>query len=179
MQKRGEPNLNPGFFGLHFHTALIEDLYTSHSRGGVQVKKTMNRAGYLCRDGHEVLDNEGIPREVIYFFIHGARLCIPVEEITGVIGRGTTGVIRRIKQNWMEYLGGEAGTVSVSRSGKALNILLVNGDRFTLSLESLRNVLSFKERIAPIMELHAVNGKRHLNNHILTDFSGPLSPCTA
>lgn len=139
----------------------------------------MKRAGFLCRDGHEVLDGEGVPREVVFLFIHGARLCIPVEELTSVITRGTTGSVRRIKQNWMEYLGGEAGSISLSRSGKALNILLVNGDWFTLSLESLQDVLSFRERAAPIMEFHAGSGKRYPPNRLLTDFAEPLSPCPA
>jgi len=139
----------------------------------------MKKAGYLCRDGHEVLDGEGVPREVVFLFIHGARLCIPVDELLGVIENGTICPVRSVKQNWMEYLGREAGTATLSRSGRALNISLVNGDRFTLSLESVRDVLSFKERIAPIMEVFFRSEKKYTRNHLLTDFAGPLSSCPA
>jgi len=141
--------------------------------------ETMKRAGFLCRDGHEVLDGDGIPREVIFLFIHGARLCIPLGELLDAIARGTQVSVRTVKKNWMEYLGREAGTVSLSQSGRALNISLINGDRFTLSLESLREVLSYRERAAPIMEFFPKAGKRYTHNHLLTDFAGALPSCTA
>jgi hypothetical protein len=139
----------------------------------------MKKAGYLCRDGHEVLDGEGVPREVVFLFIHGARLCIPVDELSDVIENGSICPVKRVKQNWMEYLGREAGTASLSRSGRALNISLVNGDRFTLPLESVRDVLSFRERFAPIMEVFPGTEKKYTHNHLLTDFVGPLSSCPA
>ncbi|MBP7121194.1 MAG: hypothetical protein KBA49_08160, partial [Methanolinea sp.] len=113
----------------------------------------MQRAGYLTRDGKKVLDSDGIPCEILELTIFGARLCMLIDEVKGAIQRGTPAGVVRIKQNWMEYLGGKAGNAQVSRSGKALNIELVNGDRFTLSLDSLIGVINYRERYARIMEL--------------------------
>ncbi|MCQ8893139.1 MAG: hypothetical protein NQU46_00665 [Methanolinea sp.] len=139
----------------------------------------MKRAGYLSRDGREVLDAQGIPCEVVDLYIHGARLSISIDELRDAIERGALACVRRVKQNWMEYFWGEAGRAGISRSGKALNIELVNGDRFTLSLASLRGILSYQEKNAPIMELPSRVPPKVTRNHVLADFSGPVSPCPA
>lgn len=135
----------------------------------------MQRAGYLTRDGKKVLDSDGTPREVLELNIFGARLCMLIDEVKGAIQRGTPAGVVRIKQNWMEYLGGKAGDAQVSRSGKALNIDLVNGDRFTLSLDSLIDVLNYRERFARIMELPPAPYQETARDHAITDFSMPLS----
>lgn len=140
---------------------------------------TMRRAGYLCRNGYRVLDGEGVPREVVLLYIHGARLCIPVDDLSAILEQGVTGSVWKVKQNWMEYLGGEAGKAAPSRSGKALNITLANGDRFTVSLESLQDVLSFREKGAPVMELPEERGAGQPRDHVLWDFAKIPSPCPA
>ncbi|MDI9632922.1 MAG: hypothetical protein QFX32_02565 [Methanolinea sp.] len=140
---------------------------------------TMRRAGYLCRNGYRVLDGEGVPREVALLYIHGARLCIPVDDLSAILEQGATVTVWKVKQNWMEYLGGEAGKAAPSRSGKALNITLGNGDRFTVSLESLRDVLSSRERVAPVVELPEERGIGQPRNHVLWDFAKVPSPCPA
>lgn len=143
----------------------------------------MQRAGYLTRDGKKVLDSDGVPCEILELHIFGARLCMLIDEVKGAIQRGTPAAVVRIKQNWMEYLGGKAGNAQVSRSGKALNIELVNGDRFTLSLDCLSEVLNYRERCARIMELSPQLPQETPRNRLITDFSMPLqsyySPDTA
>jgi len=74
----------------------------------------------------------------------------------------------------MEYLGGKAGNAQVSRSGKALNIELVNGDRFTLSLDSLIGVINYRERYARIMELSPLPPQETARDRLITDFTMPL-----
>lgn len=133
----------------------------------------MQRAGYLSRDGKKVLDGEGIPREVLELTIHGARLCILVDELVNTLQRGTSAGVEKIKQNWMEYLGGRVGSAQVSRSGKALNIELVNGDRYTLSLDSIREVLGYRERVVQIMELPVARPLVASRDHRITDYCMP------
>ena len=137
----------------------------------------MQRAGYLTRDGKKVLDGEGIPREVLELNIFGARLCILIDDLHIALQRGTPARVERIKANWMEYLGGQAGIAHPSRSGKALNIELVNGDRYTLSLESIREVLGYRERIARIMELPPLPQHEGARDRLITDYFLPIQTC--
>lgn len=134
----------------------------------------MQRAGYLTRDGKKVLDSDGIPCEILELTIFGARLCMLIDEVKRSIQRGTPAAVVRIKQNWMEYLGGKAGNAQVSRSGKALNIELVNGDQFTLSLDSLIEVTNYRERYARIMELSPLPPQETARDRLITDFTMPL-----
>ncbi|MCU0631618.1 MAG: hypothetical protein MUC66_01420 [Methanolinea sp.] len=136
----------------------------------------MQRAGYLSRDGKKVLDADGIPREILDLHIYGARLCILIDDLIHSIQKGTSASVERVKQNWMEYLGGQAGKARVSRSGKALNIELVNGDRYTLSLDSLREVLGYRERVARIMELPPTLQQEGARDRLITDYCLPLPP---
>lgn len=135
----------------------------------------MQRAGYLSRDGKRVLDEDGVPREILELNIYGARLCILIDDLIAAIQEGTAAPVERVKQNWMEYLGGQAGRVQVSRSGRALNIYLMNGDRFTLSLDSLREVLGYRERAARIVELPPLPPQEAARDHLITDYCRPLS----
>ncbi|OPX66282.1 MAG: hypothetical protein A4E37_02234 [Methanoregulaceae archaeon PtaB.Bin056] len=136
---------------------------------------TMQRAGYLGRDGKKVLDADGIPREILELNIYGARLCMLTDDLFAALKNGNSACIWRIKQNWMEYLGGQAGRAQVSRSGRALNIELVNGDRYTLSLDSLREVLGYRERVAQIVELPTLSIQESTRDHLITDYCRPLS----
>lgn len=113
----------------------------------------MKKAGYLRREGWKVLDGEGIPREILELHIHGATLGVCLDELLAALNQGTPARIMRIKQNWMPYLGGQAGSARISRSGKALNLDLTSGDRFTLALDAVWGVISRTERYAGIAEL--------------------------
>jgi hypothetical protein len=136
----------------------------------------MRKAGYIQKSGWEVLDSEGVPREVLELRIHGATLCIRLEELSGTIAGGLTASVERIRQNWMQYLEGIAGTARLSRSGRALNIELVNGDMFTVALESLKAVLSMEERYATVVEIPVRTIQDATRNHHITEYYGLFSP---
>jgi hypothetical protein len=136
----------------------------------------MERAGYLQRNGLTVLDEEGVPREIVELRIHGATLGMRLAGLHDLLSGGFSASVERIRQNWMQYLDGTAGNASISRSGRALNIELVNGDRFTLSLDSLRAVLTRDERFAPIAELPHRTVPALPRDHTITEYSGLFSP---
>jgi hypothetical protein len=136
----------------------------------------MKRAGYLQRNGLTVLDEEGVPREIVELRIHGATLGMRLAGLHDLLSGGFSASVERIRQNWMQYLDGTAGNASISRSGLALNIELVNGDRFTLSLDSLRAVLTRDERFAPIAELPPRALQNLPRDHTITEYSGLFSP---
>ena len=136
----------------------------------------MRRAGYLQRNGLTVLDEEGIPREIVELRIHGATLGMRLAGLHDLLSGGFSASVERIRQNWMQYLDGIAGSANISRSGRAVNIELVNGDRFTLSLDSLKAVLSRDERFAPIAELPPRAVRNIPRDHTITEYSGIFSP---
>jgi hypothetical protein len=113
----------------------------------------MNKAGYLQRAGCVVLDDQGIPCEIVALQIRGIRLGIRVTDFSAALSGRFAARVERIHQNWKPYLGGVAGMASRSRSGKALNIELIDGSLFTVSLDSAGFVLSRRERYASVAEV--------------------------
>jgi uncharacterized protein YaiE (UPF0345 family) len=138
----------------------------------------MKKAGYIERGGLSALDEEGVPREMIGLHIQGTTYGIRADALIGVITGAMTARIERIERNWKEYMGGYAGRVQVSKSGKALNIELSKGNRFTVSLDSVRRVMVKRERFATIVEIPAGIPFIMKKNRLITEF-GELShhPC--
>jgi hypothetical protein len=122
-------------------------------------QKMMQKAGYLERNGRSALDDEGIPCEIVEIRIHGARYGIRVGELRRALNGGVSVRMERLRQNWKPYLGGIAGLIERSRSGRALNIEMIGGARFTLSLDSVCSVLSRKERFASVFEIPVLGGR--------------------
>ncbi|MDD1718455.1 MAG: hypothetical protein LUQ25_00215 [Methanoregulaceae archaeon] len=113
----------------------------------------MKKAGYLERNGRMALDDEGKPCEIVEIRIDGSRFGIRVPEMRRAI-RGELSVrVERLHQNWKPYLGGIAGLAHRSRSGRALNVEMIGGDAFTLSIDAVCAVLSRKERFASVFEI--------------------------
>jgi hypothetical protein len=138
-------------------------------------ERSVRKAGYILRDGWKVLDREGIPREVLALHIHGATLGMCLDTLCRSLREGSAVPVERVKKNWMPYLAGLAGTATVSRSGKALNIELVNSDRFTLSLDALYGVINRTERYASVAELPRSAAEPAPRNRLITDYASTLS----
>ncbi|MDD1711794.1 MAG: hypothetical protein LUQ69_01340 [Methanoregulaceae archaeon] len=140
----------------------------------------MKKAGYIERGGLSALDEDGIPREMISLSIHGTIYGIRAEALIRVITGAMNARIERIERNWKECVGGYAGRVRVSKSGKALNIELSAGCRYTVSLDSVRRVMVKRERFATIVEIPAGIPSVMKKNHLITEF-GEFShhPCTS
>lgn len=139
----------------------------------------MKKAGYIERGGLSALDEDGVPREMIGLHIHGITYGIRADALIQVITGAVNARIERIERNWKDYMGGYAGRVQVSKSGKALNIDLSRGDRYTVSLDSVRRVMVKRERFAIIVEIPAGIPIMMKKNRLITEF-GELShhPCT-
>jgi len=111
------------------------------------------KAGYLQQNGYAALDEDGLPQEIVELNIHGIRFGIRLRELKGALHGETPARVERVFHNWQQYLGGIAGLARVSRSGKALNIDLVEGGRFTVSLDSLITALSRRGTFASVGEI--------------------------
>jgi hypothetical protein len=134
----------------------------------------MKKAGYIERGGLSALDEDGVPREMIGLHIHGTTYGIRADALVRVFTGATTLRIERIERNWKEYMCGFAGRAQVSKSGKALNIELSGGNRYTVSLDSVRRVIVKRERFATIVEIPDTTAFTMKKNRLITEF-GDLS----
>jgi hypothetical protein len=132
----------------------------------------MQKAGYIRRNGWSAIDNAGVPWEMLEVRIHGATLAIRFEDLVEMLSGGIAARVERIGRNWMDYIGGLAGLARISKSGKAINIDLVCGDRFTVSLESVRAVIDRKERHAAVAEVPSQARAPSVRNRLISEFSG-------
>lgn len=134
----------------------------------------MQQAGYLQLNRQPVLDEDGHPLDIIELHLYGARLGIRVRELREALRAGISVRVEKIRWNWMAYPGGTAGRAQVSKSGKALNIELRNGERFTLALDALSDVLGYRQRSASVAALPPRMISPVARNRRITDYSpGP------
>jgi len=113
----------------------------------------ISKAGYFQQNGYVALDDEGLPTQIAELNIHGTKYGIRLDELKDALIGHHPARVERIFQNWQQYLGGIVGLAHISRSGKALNIELVEGGRFTVSLDSLVSALSRRGVYASVGEI--------------------------
>lgn len=130
----------------------------------------MKNAGYLQLNRRPVLDEDGIPLDILELYLYGTKLCIRVNELRNALRSGVSARVEKIQWNWMAYTGGSAGNARVSKSGKALNIELRNGERFTVALDSLHAVLCSRERYASVAALPSSMTEPIARNRLITDY---------
>jgi hypothetical protein len=130
----------------------------------------MKRAGYVQVNRRPVLSEEGVPLGILELHIYGARLCIRLGELREALYNGSVARVERIQWNWMAFIGARAGAAQVSKSGRALNIDLFNGERFTLALDSLQAVISCREKFASVAVLPPRFPENATRNRRITDY---------
>jgi hypothetical protein len=111
------------------------------------------KAGYIQQNRYAALDDEGMPNQIAELNIHGIKYGIRLDELKEALYGRHPARVERVFQNWQQYLGGIAGLARISRSGKALNIELIEGGRFTISLDSLVSALSRRGMYASVGEI--------------------------
>lgn len=132
----------------------------------------MKQAGYIQLNRRPVLGEDGAPLDILELHICRIRLCIRIHEIRAAVSKGTSARVEKLKWNWMAYTGGTVGCAQVSKSGKALNIDLHNGERFTLALDALHAVISCRERYASVAALPPRILPVEVRNRLITDYTG-------
>jgi hypothetical protein len=132
----------------------------------------MKQAGYIQLNRRPVLGEDGAPLDILELHICRTRLCIRIHEIRTAVSKGTSARVEKLKWNWMAYTGGIVGCAQVSKSGKALNIDLYNGERFTLSLDALNAVISCRVRYASVAALPPRIQPVGVRNRLITDYTG-------
>ena len=113
----------------------------------------LKKAGYVQACRRVMSDCNGQKNSIIEVIIHGTRFGIRLPELYQAMAGIHSGRIEPIRNNSQSCLCGTAGVVFVSSAGKAVNIELNNGDRFTVSIRSLRHVLAHYARYAPLYSI--------------------------
>ena len=130
----------------------------------------MKRAGYIQLNRRPVLDEDGIPVDILEIHVCSTQLCIRSYELRDSLHSGSPARVEKLKWNWMAYIGGIAGLARVSKSGKALNIDLTNGERFTVARDALQAVLCNRERFASVAVLPPRIPAMPVRNRLITDY---------
>ena len=121
----------------------------------------MRKAGFIQHARTYTIDDDGRPNATIELSIRGYRYGIRVDDIRAALDIGLTARVERIRQNWQPYFAGVAGTAQRSRSGRALNIEMSGGARFTVSLDAVRAVLARSEVFAAVAEIPGFSPSPH------------------
>jgi hypothetical protein len=116
----------------------------------------MRKAGFIERNGRTALDEDGTPCEIIEVRIAGTRYAMRASELRRAVNSNISARVERLRQNWKPYLGGISGLALRSRSGRALNLDMISGDKFTISLDAVCAVLTRRERYAVVFAIPAV-----------------------
>jgi hypothetical protein len=113
----------------------------------------LQKAGYMQKAKTVTIDEEGIPREIIELVLEGRRFGIVLEDLKRAIRGKFSARTFRLRINWKQYVSTTAGLVYLSYSGKALNIELIDGARYTVSLDSLKSLMCRRSSYAPVARL--------------------------
>lgn len=113
----------------------------------------LDKAGYMQKARAITIDEDGIPAEIIEIVVDGRRFGIRIEELRDAIRGRVSARTFRLRINWKQYVSTTAGLAYLSYSGKALNIEFMDGNRYTVSLDSLKSLLTRRSSYAPVARL--------------------------
>ncbi|NLV26415.1 MAG: hypothetical protein GXY48_04515 [Methanomicrobiales archaeon] len=113
----------------------------------------LEKAGYMQKAKTVTIDEDGFPTEIIELVLDGIRYGISLEDLKKAIRGHVSARTYRLRINWKQYISATAGLAYLSGSGKALNIEFIDGNRYTVSLDSLKSLLSRKSSYAPVARL--------------------------
>ncbi|WP_373838488.1 hypothetical protein [Methanospirillum sp.] len=113
----------------------------------------LEKAGYMQKAKTVTIDEDGLPTEIIELVLEGKRFGIVMEDLKCAIRRRISARTFRLRINWKQYVSTTAGLVYLSYSGKALIIELIDGTRYTVSLDSLKSLMCRRSSYAPVARL--------------------------
>ncbi|HDQ07564.1 MAG TPA: hypothetical protein ENN44_02105 [Methanoculleus sp.] len=113
----------------------------------------MEKAGFLAVNRYNAVDANGDECTILTCTLCGTRFGVRVGEVSQACGGLLSARVEPLRNRQGQVLLGSAGTMTLSRSGKALNIELVNGDRFTVSLSAVRELLAQRRSYCRIVRI--------------------------
>lgn len=113
----------------------------------------LEKAGFMQMNRAVTIDENGYPTRSVEVVIEGRRYGIIIDELREAIRGMVSARIFRLRVNWKQYVSTTAGIIYLSRSGKALNFEFTDGSRYTVSLDSLKSLITKRSSYAPIGRL--------------------------
>lgn len=113
----------------------------------------LEKAGYIQKSRMITIDENGSPTEIIEVTIDGRRFGVQTAELMQALRGKISARTFKIRTNWKQYIGALVGIAYLSHSGKALNFEFIDGSKYTVSLDSLRSLLSKRSSYAPVARL--------------------------
>jgi len=113
----------------------------------------LEKAGYMQKAKAVTIDEEGLPTEIMELVIDGKRFGIVLEDLKRAVRGKISARTFQLRINWKQYVSTTAGLAYLSYSGKAVNIELMDGNRYTVSLDSLKSLMCRRSSYAPVARL--------------------------
>ncbi len=113
----------------------------------------LEKAGYMQKAKTVTIDEEGLPTEIMELVIDGKRFGIVLEDLKRAVRGKISARTFQLRINWKQYVSTTAGLAYLSYSGKAVNIELMDGNRYTVSLDSLKSLMCRRSSYAPVARL--------------------------
>jgi hypothetical protein len=113
----------------------------------------LEKAGYMQKAKTITIDEEGFPTEIIELVLDGKRFGIGMDDLKRAIRGKISARTFQLRMNWKQYVSSTVGLAYLSYSGKAMNIELIDGNRYTVSLDSLKSLLCKRSSYAPVARL--------------------------
>jgi hypothetical protein len=113
----------------------------------------IQRAGYVQRSRSAATDETGTACRIVEFTVDGRQFGIREDELRRALTTWLSARVESLRHDWGPRLGGVVGYAERSRSGKAIVVELLTGQRFTVPAESLRAVLARSSAFAPVSEI--------------------------
>lgn len=113
----------------------------------------LEKAGYMQKAKSVTIDEEGLPTEIMELVIDGKRFGIVLEDLKRAVRGKISARTFQLRINWKQYVSTTAGLAYLSYSGKAVNIELMDGNRYTVSLDSLKSLMCRRSSYAPVARL--------------------------
>lgn len=135
----------------------------------------LEKAGFMQKAKSVTIDEEGNPTEIIELVLDGNRFGISLEDLKRAIKGKISARTFRLRINWKQYVSTTAGLAYLSCSGKALNIELIDGNRYTVSLDSLKSLLCRRSSYAPVARLPMSSSIKYPT--IIGDYQRVLATC--
>jgi hypothetical protein len=113
----------------------------------------LEKAGFIQKSRMITIDETGNPTEIVEMVIEGRRYGIQTDELYQALKGKISARTFKIRTNWKQYVGALAGIAYLSHSGRALNFEFIDGGKFTVSIDSLKSLLTSRSPYAPVARL--------------------------
>jgi hypothetical protein len=118
----------------------------------------LRRAGYIQRCRCAAVDERGRSSPIVEVMLDNRRFGVRVWELRQALDGLRPARVESLRQDWGPVLGGTAGHAELSRSGAALTVTLLTGERYTVPTTAVRAVLARAAGFAPVAAVLPAGG---------------------